>query len=130
MSAGISAQGTLVARNSVTMGELKDITPPALSRKSIETTAHNDSDDFFVVGIRRRGELQLKVNYLPSGDQAALGAVTAWKNGTLENYKITFPDSSFWMFSGYMIGVSPTAPSDNGLEATLTIRPTGTLVFG
>lgn len=129
MSSGISAQGTLVARNGVTIGELKDVTPPPLTRKSIETTTHNDSDSDFVVGIRRKGEMQLKINYLPSGDNAN-GSTLAWKNATLDLYRITFPDAGFWLFSGYVIGIGITAPTDTGLEATVTIQPKGGHIFG
>jgi len=129
MSSGISAHGTLLTRNGISVGELKDITPPALSRNPIETTVHTDNDDAFVVGVRRRGELQLKVNWLPSGDNAS-GFTSAWNSGSLDLYRITFPDSSFWLFSGYCIGVSPTAPVDTGLEATVSIRPTGGNIRG
>jgi hypothetical protein len=37
-SNGISAHGTIVKRNGLAIAELKDITPPPLSRKAIETT--------------------------------------------------------------------------------------------
>ena len=58
-SNGISAHGTIIKRNGRAIAELKDITPPALTRKPIDTTTHNSNDDSYVVGIRRKGELQM-----------------------------------------------------------------------
>lgn len=136
MSEGVSAQGTLVTRNGVNVGELLEVTPPPLSRKEIETTNHQDNDDAFVVGVRRRGNLQLRMNWLPSGDNAS-GMIKAWHDGTLDLYKVTFPwpsagavGSPYWLFSGYCTGVSPAAPSDDKLSSVATVRPSGAMVRG
>jgi hypothetical protein len=67
-SNGISAHGTIIKRNGTPIAELRDITLPALTRKAIETTTHNSDDDSYVVGIRRKGELQFMLNFLPSAD--------------------------------------------------------------
>ncbi len=37
-SKGISAHGVVVKRNGVSLAELKDLTPPALTHKALETT--------------------------------------------------------------------------------------------
>jgi len=134
----ISAQGTLIARAPAatptvftTIGELHDITAPALSRNPIEMTAHNDVEESFVVGIRRKGELQFEIGFLPTlathGQSA--GLIKAWKDGTRDIYKITYPEGSIWLFSGYVTNFAPKAPVDDALTADVTIRPTGTSTF-
>jgi hypothetical protein len=134
MSEGISAQGTLVSRNGNNVGELLEVTFPELSRKEIELTNHQDNDDAFTVGMRRRGNLQLRMNWLPSGDNAN-GMIAAWNNGSLDLYKITAPWPSaghpaapYWMFSGYVTRVGPSAPSDDKLVSSVSIRPSGAMV--
>lgn len=127
-SNGISAHGTIIKRNGTAVAELRDITPPPLSRNPIETTTHNSDDDSYVAGIRRKGELQFMVNWLPSGEathDASTGLLDAWATGSKDLYEIDFPDGAVWMFSGFVVGIAPTNPVDGAQEATITIRPSG-----
>jgi hypothetical protein len=127
-SNAISAQGTLISRNGTDIAELRDITPPALTRNPIETTMHNSEDDSFVVGIRRKGELQMVLGFLPSGEathNAVAGLMKAWADGSKDRYEITYPDGAKWIFSGYVSNIAPSAPVDDGLTAQVSIRPSG-----
>ena len=138
MSIAISAQGTLIAREDeglgggfTTIGELRDITPPALSRNPIETTTHNDSQESFVVGIKRHGDLSFTVGFLPgdaSHDEQA-GLTKSWNSAQKDQWKITYPDGSIWQFYGYITSIGPSAPVDDGLTADITIRPTGAMTI-
>jgi hypothetical protein len=143
MSFGISAQGTVIAVSpdplwpdstpqggSITftdVAELGDITPPGLTRNTIETTTHNQSDDRFLVGIRRHGELKFNVNFIPNDPthDELTGLQKKWFVGSRDIYRITFPDASQWIFSGYVTNFEPSAPVDDRLSADVTIRPTG-----
>jgi hypothetical protein len=132
MSNAISAHGTIVERNGVEIGELRDITPPALTRNTFDTTTQNDDDDSYVVGIRRKGELSFTINFLQSGEVshgAVSGLLAAYLNGSKDLYKITFPDSSYWMFSGFLSNIAPKAPVDGELSADVTIRPTNAFIL-
>lgn len=131
-SNAISAQGTLIKRNGTAIAELRNITPPALTRKAIETTMHNSSDDSYVVGIRRRGELQFTLGFLPSGEathNAVAGLMKAWADGTKDGYEIDFPDGATWLFSGFVTNIVPHAPVDDGLTADVSVRPTNAHSF-
>jgi len=131
-SNGISAHGTIIKRNNTAIAELKDITPPPLTRKSIDTTTHNSDDDSDVVGIRRKGELQFMVNWLPSGESthnATNGLLEAWATGSKDLYEIDFPDGAIWQFSGFVSNIAPKNPVDGGQEASISIRPSGGQVF-
>ena len=129
-SNGISAHGTIIRRNGVDINELKDITMPPLSRKPIDTTTQNSDDDSYVVGIRRKGELQFTVNWLPSGDtthDATSGLLEAWASGSKDRYDVLGPEADAWqwIFSGFVSNIAPKAPVDGVQEATITIRPSG-----
>lgn len=133
MSNAQSAHGTLIARNTTTIGELRDITPPPLTRSEFDVTNQNDSDDSYVVGVRRKGALAFAINFLQSGEAthgtASGGLMYAYTNKTLDVYKITFPDGATWSFSGYVTNIAVHAPVDGALAADVTIRPTGATVF-
>ena len=127
-SNGISAHGTIIKRNDQAIAELKDITPPPLTRKPIDTATHNSDDDSYVVGIRRKGELQFMLNFLPSGEashDANGGLLTAWADGSKDKYEVIFPDGASWIFSGFVTNVAAKAPVDGALEASVSIRPSG-----
>lgn len=137
MPQAISAQGTLIARSSlgagsfVTVGELRNITPPPLMRNPIETTSHNETQESFVVGIARKGEMTFTIGFVPSlaSHDESTGLIKSWIDGQLDIWKITYPDSSEWLFSGYITNVAPSAPVDDGLVADVTVRPTGLMAF-
>lgn len=131
-SNAISAQGTIIKRNGTAIAELRDITPPALTRNSIETTMHNSGDDSYVVGIRRHGDLQFELGFLPDDEathDAATGLLKAWYDGSKDLYEIDFPDGHVWFFSGFVTNVAPSQPVDGGQTAQVSIRPSGGHLF-
>lgn len=131
-SNAISAHGTIIKRNGTAIAELRDITPPSLTRNPIETTMHNSDDDSFVVGIRRKGELQFEIGWLPDDDgshDATTGLMKAWADGSKDLYEIDYPDGHRWFFSGFVTNISPSAPVDGGLVASVSIRPTNGHIF-
>lgn len=129
----ISAQGTIIARNALgvggwnDIGELRNITPPPMTRNEIETTSQNELDDAFVVGIRRRGPMTFQIGFVPTmaSHSATAGLIKARQDGSLDVYRITYPDTSQWLFSGYVSNFAVSAPLDAGLVADVSIRPTG-----
>lgn len=134
----ISAQGTLLARSAdvnppvfTTIAELRDMTAPPLTRNPIETTSHNEVEESFVVGIRRKGEMSVQIGWVPSNSthDESTGLIKAWKDGSRDIYQITFPDGAKWLFSGFVTNVGPSMPVDDGLVADVTIRPTGVMDF-
>lgn len=134
MPVGMSAQGTLVGRADVatptaftTVAQLMNITPPPLTRNAIETTSHNETEESFVVGIARKGEMTFELGFVPSGATHGVttGLIKDWKDGTLAIWRVTFPENTKWTFSGYVTNVAVAAPVDDLLSAEVTIRPTG-----
>jgi hypothetical protein len=143
MSEGMSAQGTLIARsvdpnwppddpvggavNFIEIAELREITPPALTRNEIELTTHNNDDDEYIVGIRRHGTMTFNINFVPqnSTHDHDSGLQQAWFDGTRDIYRLTYPDGTQWLFSGFVTNIAPSAPVDDRLSADITVRPTG-----
>lgn len=143
MSEGMSAQGTLIARSPdpnwppddpvggspsyTEIAELREITPPALTRNEIELTNHNNEDDEYIVGIRRHGTLTFNLNFVPQNatHDHETGLQSAWFDGTRDIYRLTYPDGTQWLFSGFVTNIAPSAPVDDRLSADITIRPTG-----
>ena len=132
MSVAISSHGTLVKRNSVTIGELRDITPPALTRNTFETSNQADSDESFVVGIRRRGDLQFTVNWLQSGETThgtVSGLLKAFTDGSKDLWTVTFPDGSAWNASGFLTNLAIKSPVEGEQSADVTVKLTNAMTM-
>jgi hypothetical protein len=138
----ISAQGTLIARcpaasnpgvpgNFVTIAELRNIKPPSKKRKEIDTTSHNYDQESFRLGILRNSPMTFGLGFVPSlpTHDHQTGLIKAIDDKTLDVYRITYPDTTQWLFSGYCMELQPTAPVDDGLTADVTIRPTGSWAY-
>jgi hypothetical protein len=133
MSNAINSHGTVLKRNGTAVAEVRDITPPPLQRNTFDVSTQNDNDDAYIVGRRRRGEMSWNINWLPSGEVthgAASGLLNAWASGTKDLYQLTYPDGSYWIFSGYLVNLAPAVPEDGGLSADVTVRPVGAHIFG
>jgi hypothetical protein len=112
------------------IGELRDLKPPALSRKEIETTNHNSLIDNFVAGILRRSPMTATIGYLPGGGIATNHDVIEQSiiQNRLDIHRVTFTDPVphvVWLFSGYITNLGPSCPVDDGLTADVSVRPTG-----
>lgn len=138
MAAGISAHGTIIARAKAAtptvfedIGELGDLTPPEMSRNSIEITTHNDDIDEFVQGVLRRGEVTFPVNFVasdPSHDHLT-GLYQSIIDHSKDGWQITFPDGDVWVFSGGISKIGKKAPVDGALTCDVSIRPSGKMTI-
>lgn len=128
-SNGVSSHGVVVKHNGVAIAELKDVTPPPRTRKTFEKTTHNENDDSYVVGIRRRGDLTLTVNWLGSGEATHTSLLTSYAAGTKDLWEIDFPDGGTWAFSGFVTNIAPKDPVEGVQDAAIGIRPTGAHVI-
>ena len=134
---GLASHGTLIARSLdgvafTTIGEIGDIDVPEMMRNQIEMTAHNDDEDYFVPGgVNRRGELTFPINFVPTlaSHSSAAGLINWLRNGLVNIWRITYPDTSEWLFSGFVSNVNISAPVDDKLSGEVTVRPTGVDTF-
>lgn len=138
MTLAISSHGTLVAvqetpgSSFTTIAELGDITPPEMMRNEHDATTQNINIDAYVLGVLRRGQLSIPLNFLPTdGTHDHLtGLFHLLINNTLTGYKVTFPDGTVWVMSGQVQAIKPMAPVDNKLSAAVTFRMSGIMTIG
>jgi hypothetical protein len=138
MSNASDGHGTLIARapaatpnTFTTIGELKVITPPPMSRNSFDITPQNDTIDGYVMGFLRRGELTFGINFVPTDatQDHLTGLYFSLRNKNKDGFRITFPDTSVWIVSGFVANIAPTVPVEGGIAANVTIRPSGAMMM-
>ena len=136
----ISGHGTLVQRETApgtftTIAELGAVTPPPLSRNEFDATTQNLNIDTYVLGVLRRGQMTIPMNFLPTdGTQnhiTGLYKALITEPPPIEGYKIKYPDAGAteWVMSGQVQGIAPTAPVDGLLSANVTIRFSGRMII-
>lgn len=136
MTIAISAHGTLLQRATaaapftfVTIAEVGDIESPELSRNEFEALTQDRNIDAYVLGVLRRGNLNLKLNFIPTEathDQTTNGLLKAMitEPPPIDGYKMIFPGGITWIMSGMCKSFKITAPVDGKLAADLSIRLT------
>jgi len=138
----ISGHGTVVARALFSstptvftaIAEMKDVTPPELSRNEFDATTQNLNIDTYVVGVLRRTGFTMQLNALQT--DASQDHLTGLMKAMIteppptDGYKITFPDGLIWIMSGQISHYKILAPVDGLMSAEVTIRPTGKMSIG
>lgn len=119
------------------LGEISDLTPPSITKDIIETTNHGSTNGVktYIGGLVDNGEASVTVNYDP--EDAAHTAVrnlakTAHEaTSALKFFKFTFANSgaSTEAFQGIVTGFEQSAPIDDKLSATFTIKVTGEVTY-
>lgn len=134
MSNAVSSHGTVISRQPAAtpgvfteIAEMGDLQPPSLSRNTFDVTTQNDDIDAYVAGVLRRAEITFPINF--RWDEAThnhlTGLYKAIKDNTLDGYKLTFPDGTEFIFSGFVTNIGMEAPVDGAQRANITIRPSG-----
>lgn len=132
-SAAINGFGAVFAYESApatytALAEVLSVTPPSISVETVDVT-HMGSDDGFreyKAGRRDGGEVTVNMNYVEASATLLQTLVLAG----YETFRITFPDSSTYVFSGI-----PTAFSfddvviDDKVAMSLTIKVSGKPVY-
>jgi hypothetical protein len=137
MSSALESHGTLLARaptatptTFTTIAELKGITPPPLGRNTFDVTPQQDNIDAFVPGgvLRRNGNLVFGLNWLPTdaSHDHLTGILFSMRNKNKDGFRVTYPDASTWILSGYVTNYAPAIANVEGpLLAQIEIRPSG-----
>ena len=108
------------------VGSIREITPPALSRDSVDVTAMDSADAFrqFIPGLKDPGEMSVVLEFDPSE-----AVQTSWESdfnsSAIGYYKIIFPDSTEWGFTAFVTAYEPETPIDGEMRVTVTLKLTG-----
>jgi predicted secreted protein len=134
----ISAFGTLLKIGDgagpevfTTVAEVKAIGGPTIKVDTVDLTTHSSSGAWreFLPTLIDAGELTFDVNFLPTNatHSQSTGLLKDLKNRTKRNWQLVFPDagSTTWAFAAYVTGFQITAPPDDLLGASVTLRLTG-----
>lgn len=106
------------------LAEIIDTTPPEMSRESIDTS-HTTTPDgamtFMPSDLIDYGEAQCELNF----DEAASPPI----DEDAETVVINFPSGATWTFEGFMTNYAPSAPIDDRMTASVTIKVSGKITI-
>lgn len=129
---GMDGFGTTLSRgNGATPTEIftavagvTNIGGPGLSRETIDVSGHDSPDGWreFVGGLKDAGEISLDINYRPSAHDAFVEDLS---DEEPRNYKLVFPDGTEWAVAVVLTAFEPTAPFDDKLSASITLKVSG-----
>lgn len=117
----------------VEIGELGDITTPALTRNEFDATTQNVDIDTYVLGVLRRDALQFKINFMESGEPThdhITGLIKGIQDNLVRGWRYSFPNGLTWIMSGQVQSVKITDPVDGLQSADCTARMSGKMSIG
>ena len=127
------------------LGDITDLSPPAVTKDTIEVTSHGDSGiRKYIGGLVDFGEVSITVNYDPDNsahadfrtlaetandDPNGTANTVAGIEATNKSFRITYADTGATVlkFAGIVTGFEQNAPIDGQLSATITIKVTGSV---
>lgn len=112
------------------IAELVDITPPTMSKDSIEVTNHSSTNKFreFIPGLKDGGSVSMKANWLPNNatHDESTGLMECFKDDVNHNWKLVLPDSLGTIsFSGHVTAFNPETPLSAQGSLSCTIKLSG-----
>ena len=139
-----SGHGTLVAieldpegsqGTFTTIAEQGDITLPQLSRNEFDATTQNEDIDSYVLGVLRRGQFTIPLNWIPDEDthDHIQGVYDKLITAEYFGIRVTFPQVTpnlIWIMSGQVQSLTPAAPVDGKLSSDMNIRLSGLMKIG
>lgn len=109
----------------IQVGQVVDLTPPNLSRETVDVTHHQSPKRFreFVGALLDAGEMSFSVQM--SGPGVMSSFIKDMTEKKALKYKMVWPDGVEWPFAGLVTGVTPEAPIDDKMMAGITIKLSG-----
>lgn len=103
--------------------EITSITPPGLSRDSIDVTHMQSPDEFreFIEGLMNAGEFSCDLNWKPSATDTIVAELISGK----ANWQMQFPNGVTWTMSAFVTNYPITVPMDNKMTASVTWKVSG-----
>ena len=144
MSNAISAFQTLLKLGDgqspevfTTIAEIRSLGGPSMQADVLDATVHNQATPWreFISGLLDAGELQLEINFIPTGAThtaaAAGGLLYNMRNRIQANYQMVFPDSggTTWTIPAIVTGFDMNADPSEILSASVTLKINGAPTF-
>ena len=120
------------AASFIALAEVRSITGPGYTSSPIDVTNQDSTNNFaeYIGGKGDAGSVSLDLNYLPD-DTEHVDLVDWIVAGSINAFKISFPTSpaTTVTFDGLVTAFEPSAPYDDRLSASVTIKITGVPVW-
>lgn len=115
------------------VGQVTNVDALDIDVDTIDVSSHDSTGQWreFVAGMKDAGELSMDLNLDPATHMAATASVYAILGGDPIPMKITLPDTGAAeiAFDGIVTGFKASAPYDDKLEATATVKVTGPITI-
>lgn len=116
------------------VGQIRDLNPPNLEQTPIDVTNRDGSGWMeFIGGLKNGGEVTFDIVYDPDltthSATASGGLVTLLTAGTLNNFRVTWPDPTpvTFTFAALVTKFAPKAPIADRLSADVTLKVSSSL---
>jgi len=129
---GIAVSYSTTGASFITVGGGKKIDPPSIKQAEVETTSHGSGGvKTFIPGkLIEIGELKMDVAY--NKDSTSASMIQATTSGSNLIWKIVFPNTEQFLFSGFVKELKPKGSDSNKPDQSvleLTIRCSGSLTL-
>ena len=123
MAVDIGTGITIVFGTSGFSAEIVDVTPPGFSRDSVDTSHQGTTGahSHMPTDLYESGECSFDIHFEP-GTNPPIDAAA-------ETITMTFPDSTTWTFTGFMTAYEPSAPLEDKMTGSVTVKASGTVVI-
>lgn len=115
------------------ISEVVSITPPQLSRETVDVTHLNSADEYreFIAGIKDGGEISITMAYLGTANGTEQEKLYGdFESGDVINYQISYPDSATWEAACIVTGIAPAELSnEERITDAVTLKVTGKPTF-
>ncbi|HQS95089.1 MAG: phage tail protein [Novosphingobium sp. 17-62-19] len=118
--------GKVVASVYTEFAEVTELSPPELSRDSVDFTHHGSPDGYreFKPGLSDGGEATLSYNLVPGLlDDAVIAAHLATK--TVDEWRIVFPNGAKLDFKGFATAHAHATPMEDKMTGSATFKVSG-----
>jgi len=99
-------------------------------KSEMDTVTSHSSGGFLeqIPTIQSVGQIKFPINFIPTNSihSYALGLVKDWKNRTLRNFQMVWPDGTTWLLPAFVSGIGPfKAPVKGPLTAPVVLDISG-----
>lgn len=120
-----SSDGTS-AGTFTTVGRIRDVTPPELSRDTVDTSDMESEDRWrtYIGAMKDAGELEFEMTFDPGSDETTdfMGDLNDDDPGY---YKLVFPDATEWGFTAILTSFAPAVPFADKMVTTIRYKLSG-----
>jgi len=120
-----------------TVAQVRDINGPTIQRDTVEVSSRDSTGQAkeYLAGMVDNGEVTFDLVYDPDAvthsASASGGLVTLLAAGTLNNFRVSFADSTATTatFAGLVTQFQPTMPLNGAQTASVTIKVSGLITW-